>query len=313
MSDGQKFLLSILLSMALIFAGVILLIETDIELWMFILIVTLAILVSFSPIFFIKGPQVTMENGVLRIKAPFVDLELSPDYIQAVEFRESFQPGLKTYGYGGIKKGFGDFTNKELGYYTFAGDTRIPAFVLVRHHTNQVLVFNHLDAAQTFSIYSQLKSGSKTDAPILTEGMRTGSSHGISRKHILIFAGLITAIAVVAVVALLASGHVSAVLEDDHLHVDAVMVNEDVYYTEITVSDVEFRDNMDYGSRRAGYAGLGYLSGSFQNSEFGRYTLAVHSDVSGCIVVHHGGKVLVFNLGSKAETEAFYTDLVSRL
>lgn len=313
MSDGQRFFVSLMLGMALIFVGIILLLTTDIEMWVFAALFVAGIVVTFLPIFFMRGASVSVENGALRIKAPFVDLDLGFDYIQAVEFRESFSPGLRTFGYGGIRKGYGDFSNKEFGGYTFAGDTRIPAFIVVRHHANRILVFNCADAAQTFSVYNQLKSAPKSDGPILTEGMKAVSAHGFSRKHLVIFAGVITVIAVIAITLLMTSGHVNAQLTDDHLHVDAMMVDENIYYTEITVSDTEIRENMDYGSRRAGYAGLGYQSGRYSNAEFGNYTLAVHSDVSKCIVVHHGGKVLVFNLGSNAETEAFYTDLVSRL
>ena len=50
------------------------------------------------------------------------------------------------------------------------------------------------------------------------------------------------------------------------------------------------------------------------DSDFGSYTLAVHSDVSKCIVVHHHtDKILVFNLGSDAETSAFLAELQARL
>ena len=312
MSDGKKFLICLVLGITVVFGGMILMVNTDMEPWMFIAILILGVLVCFLPLFFLRPAQVSVENGVLRIKAPFVDLMLTPDLIQAVEFRESFKPGLRTFGYGGLKKGYGDFTNKELGNYTFAGDTRIPAFVLVRHHGNRLLVFNFADAPRTFAVYNQLKSGTGSDAPVVREGEKMVSSHGLSRKHMFIIAGTIVAIAVIAIVALFAAAHVNASLEGDHLHVDAVMVNENIAYTDITLA--EEASGIDYGHRVAGYSSFDYMSGRFRNSDFGNYTLAVHSNVSKCIVVHHHtDRILVFNLGSDAETSAFLTELQARL
>ena len=312
MSDGKKFLICLILGITVVFGGMFLMVNTDMQPWMFIAILILGVLVCFLPLFFLRPAQVSVENGVLRIKAPFVDLMLTPDLIQAVEFRESFKPGLRTFGYGGLKKGYGDFTNKELGNYTFAGDTRIPAFVLVRHHGNRLLVFNFADAPHTFALYNRLKSGAGSDAPVVREGERTVSSHGLSRKHMFIIAGTVVAIAVIAIVALFAAAHVTASLEDDHLHVDAVMVNENIAYSDITLA--EEASGIDYGHRVAGYSSFDYMSGKFKNSDFGSYTLAVHSNVSKCIVVHHHtDKILVFNLGSDAETSAFLAELQARL
>ena len=312
MSDGQRFLLSIILGTAVILGGTYWFIFADTEIWVFWAFVFIGMAVMFLPVLFFRPSEIYSENGGLRIKAPFVDLDLPADYIQAVEFRESFKPGLRMYGYGGIKKGYGDFTNKELGGYTFAGDTRIPAFILVRHHTNRILVFNHKDAATTFSIYSQLKSGPKSDAPVVRECDRTVSSHGFSKKHFVIVIGIIIAAVAVIIATLFMSGHVDASMDDDSLRVDAFMVDEDIAYTDI--SSVELREDMDYGSRVAGFAAGDYLSGRFRNSEFGNYLLAVHSDVTKCIVVHRtAGKTVVFNLGSNAATESFFTELDARV
>ena len=79
----------------------------------------------------------------------------------------------------------------------------------------------------------------------------------------------------------------------------------------VKITDVEDRI---INHRVAGYSSFDYMSGKFKNSDFGSYTLAVHSDVSKCIVVHHhSDKILVFNLGSDAETSAFLAELQARL
>ena len=310
MNDGRKFLICIIASLVCIFGGVILLIETDIELWMFLLIVTAGVLIIFVPLLFIKGTEASFDGVFLKVTAPFVEQRLELSDIQGIELRREFRPGMRSYGFGGLKRGYGDFANKELGSYTYAGDSRIPAFILIRHHGNRILVFNVADEAATVSLYNSLRSGSKAEG---TVGGDRGAAVRSYRKIVLIVAGIAVALVAIVIAAVFLAGHVNASLESDHLHVDAPMVNENIRYTDITVSDVELRENLDYGSRRAGYAGFDFLSGSFQNSEFGKYTLAVYSNVPKCIVVHHGGSVLVFNLGSNAETESFYVDLLSRL
>ena len=311
MNDGRKFLVCIILSLALIFGGIALLTMTDIEMWVFLVMVAVSIALVSVPIFFLNGTEAVFDGASLTLKAPFVDLRIDLSDIQGLELRREFSPGLRTYGFGGFRRGYGDFSNKEFGSYTYAGDKTIPAFILVKHHGNRILVFNYADEARTTALYNSLKSGTRAEGTVARSG--TAADRSPYRRTVLIIAGITVTAILVIVAALFLFGHVNASLESDHLHVDAPMVDENIRYTEITVSDVELRDNLDYGSRRAGYASFDILSGTFQNSEFGKYTLAVHSDVSRCIVVHHGGSVLAFNLGSDAETQSFYNDLLLRL
>ncbi len=107
----------------------------------------------------------------------------------------------------------------------------------------------------------------------------------------------------------LGSGSVSANLDDKGLGVSAPFVDEEISYQDI--DSVELRNDVDYGSRRAGYAGKNLLSGNFRNDEFGNYKLAVHRSTDECIVVHHDGGILVFNLESSDDTKRFYDDLSS--
>ena len=109
----------------------------------------------------------------------------------------------------------------------------------------------------------------------------------------------------------LGSGSVSANIDDKGLEVSAPFVDEKISYQDI--DSVELRNDVDYGSRRAGYAGKNLLSGNFRNDEFGNYKLAIHRSTSECIVVHHSSGILLFNLDSSDDTERFYDDLSSRI
>jgi len=101
---------------------------------------------------------------------------------------------------------------------------------------------------------------------------------------------------------------VSASLDEKGLTVTAPFVDEYIPYDEM--DDVRLRNDVDYGSRRAGLGGKNVLSGNFKNDEFGNYKLAVHRSVENCIVIYHDDKVLAFNLDSSEKTEQFYNNLM---
>ena len=309
MNDLAKTALCIAGTMVLIFADVLLLTYTNMSITVFWVIIVLAIALSFLPLIFVRGFTAELNLLSLKVKAPFVDLDIVYSDIQSLELRMKFSPGIRVWGYGAIHKGAGQFDNKEFGTYTFSGDTRIPAFIVVRYSGNRILVFNAVDEGHTRSLYDSLKSATGKSGSEMFEGPVQPKSR---RKLVVAVAavGVIAAV-VILIFALTGMGHVNAALETDHLHVDAIMVNENIAYTDI--DNAELRENLDYGSRIGGFGGSEYLSGKFRNAEFGTYRLAVHKDVSECIVVHHHGGVLVFNLGSNAATEAFLTDLQSRL
>ena len=117
--------------------------------------------------------------------------------------------------------------------------------------------------------------------------------------------------ALIALFVMLGTEPVSAELNGSGLDVTVPFVDEHILYSDI--DGVEFRGDMDYGSRKFGYEAGKMLGGNFRNDEFGGYTLAVHRSTDECIVIRHGSGILVFNLDSSKETERFYNDLRSRL
>ncbi len=121
---------------------------------------------------------------------------------------------------------------------------------------------------------------------------------------------LVVACAIGALI-VLGSESVSADLDDEGLDVSAPFVDERISYQDI--DGVELERDIDYGSRRSGYAGNELLSGNFRNDEFGNYKLAVYKSTDECIAVHHSGGILVFNLDSSDKTERYYNDLLSRI
>ena len=308
MRDTARVLTGIIASIVLIAAGSVLVYYTDIPMWVFWLIIVISLVIMMIPLVFVRKTSIVLGEKDLKVRGPFLGVDIPYSSIQGVELRTSFKPGLRMFGYSTIKKCSGTFRNEEFGSYLFTGTTATPAFVVIRHKQNDTLVFNCGDASETERLYSEIKSRAGSGSVLPAVG-KTASNTRLYIAGI----GIVSIVAILAVCfVLFSAGHVVAALDDDSLCVDAVMMHEDVLYTDITFT--ELREDMDYGERRAGYSGMGYLSGKFSNSEFGPYMLAVHDDVSKAIVVTYGsGDHLVFNLANNEETQSFYADLLSRL
>jgi hypothetical protein len=122
----------------------------------------------------------------------------------------------------------------------------------------------------------------------------------------------VSAVVMVIVIIMIGSGSVNAEMDDERLHIDAPMVSVSIGYDEIF--SLEVRENMDLGYRVSGFGGTKVLSGYFNNSEFGDYTLACYKDVKTYIVVKpKEGKMIVFNLDTAEGTLEFYRELVDKM
>ncbi len=314
MNFGSRLLLFTALGMLVIVADLMLYIYTSMSIVMFVAILVIGLLLTLGPLYGGRKADVQLTDASLKIKAPFLELEIPYSRIDALEFRTAFKPGIRYYGYGGLTKGSGEFSNGEFGFYRFSGDASVHAFIVLKHGGKDILVFNTGDEVATAKVYDGLRA--HTDAGPLNIPREVCDRNKEAARRKIRNVVIVSAVAIVAIVALIVgvmmlAGHTDASLDDDSLTVKAFMVNEDIAYSDITL--VELRENVDYGSRIGGYGGADYLSGKFRNDEFGKYTLAVKRSVSESIVVHHANGVLVFNLESNEATEAFHADLLSRL
>ena len=156
MNDSTKFWCTVLASTLIMVVDAVLVVMSALPMWAFWLILAVAIVLLFIPILSFKGTQASVSDGRLRVKAPFVDVDVPLSSIQAVECRTEFDMGLRMYGYGGISSGSGDFTNREFGSYTFAGTKKIPLFIVVRHGGKRILAFNVGSEAETMALYREL-------------------------------------------------------------------------------------------------------------------------------------------------------------
>ena len=310
MDDSTKFWVTVLASTLIIVVDAVLVVMSALPMWAFWLILAVAVIMLFVPILSFKGTQASVSDGRLRVKAPFVDMDIPLSSIQAVECRTEFDMGLRMYGYGGISSGSGDFTNREFGSYTFAGTKKIHLFIVVRHSGKRILAFNVGSETETMALYRELAGISgKAGAVISPDESEKAAKDHRTMRNFMVALIIVTVAIVIAVVALtMTGGHVDVSMDEDGVEVDATMMHEDIPHSDI--SHIELRDDLDYGVRVGGFGGSDISSGNFRNDEFGSYRLAVHNEVHSFIVLHRtDGSVVVFNLDSRGSTESFFVEL----
>ncbi|MGN0412844.1 MAG: SdpI family protein [Lachnospiraceae bacterium] len=124
---------------------------------------------------------------------------------------------------------------------------------------------------------------------------------------------MIVALVVVVLAFLFAfSGKYEVQFGESALHINATCWDDaTVEYRDIT--QVEYRDQDDPGSRTFGFGSPLLLMGRFENSEFGEYTRYSHTSCDDCIVITAGEKVLVLNGKNEKETKEIYDELTGKI
>lgn len=175
MNDSSKFWTAVVVSTALILLDIALVLMSAIPMWLFWVILVVSIVLIFVPILSFKGAQASVSDGRLRIKAPFVDLDIPLSSIQAVECRTTFDIGLRMYGYGGFSSGSGDFTNKEFGSYRLAIHNDVGLCIVVHLVDGNVVVFNVDSEESTRTFYADLVDVLDGDVTPMILRMPTGA------------------------------------------------------------------------------------------------------------------------------------------
>lgn len=312
MKDSRKFLAFLLASLLLIALDSILLIMESIGTTVFIVVLVVSIILLFVPILLFKGTSVEIDTDSISISAPFVDERIPFDSITSMSSTDSMDFGIRTFGFGGLKYGSGEFSNKSLGGYTLAANSGVP-LIIVMIAGKKKIAFNLDSLEETRRIFDELTSMVGKNKVVGSIVLSPEEKRSIGRRNKLIAASI--AIFVVAIFALVGwlmiIGDVSAELKDDRISIDATMMQEDVMLDDIV--SVEWRGDVSYGSRTGGLGNSKVLTGNFENDEFGRYRLAVYKNVDPCIVIHTTGKTVVFNLSDEGSLHNMYTGLTEIL
>lgn len=79
------------------------------------------------------------------------------------------------------------------------------------------------------------------------------------------------------------------------------------------VESIEYRETFDIGSREMGFGSPRLSTGTFQNDEFGRYTIYAYTRGEGAVVLKQGDRVLVLVGKTAEETKAIYDTLAEKI
>lgn len=99
--------------------------------------------------------RASVEDGVLRVDAPFVGEEVRLKDAVSLELRRGMDVGSRIYGAGFVRKVSGTFGNREFGRYTVAGSTDA-AWIVVKKGDGKVLAFNLCADAPTEALYADM-------------------------------------------------------------------------------------------------------------------------------------------------------------
>lgn len=312
MKDSYKFLAGFIASIVLIAMDVLLLLEDAIGITMFFIMLVVAILISILPTALFKGTSVEFGNTSVHITAPFVDQTIPYSSITSISSSNHLDYGMRTFGYGGLRYGSGDFTSGSLGTYIRAADSSIPLVIVIKSG-KKTIAFNLKSLDDTEEALLELESRvphAKTDGlpPTTSEQDR---SFKRMRNAVVAFSVVVMLVVLAIVAWTMTIGNISAIMEEECISIDATMMHEHVYYDDIV--QIELRDDVDYGDRIGGLGNGKVLTGNYRNDEFGKYRLAVWRNVDECVVIHTVDKVIVFNLKDAENTYTFYKDLLDRV
>lgn len=123
---------------------------------------------------------------------------------------------------------------------------------------------------------------------------------------------VVTIVILILCAVIMFTGDVKMTCGDSSFTVDSIYYSSlTVDYSEIT--DIQYRDDIKFGVRTHGFASARLLIGSFENNEFGVYTLYAYTSSDECIVITAGGKTLVVAGKNNKETLKMYEELLTKL
>ncbi len=116
----------------------------------------------------------------------------------------------------------------------------------------------------------------------------------------------------VLVAILMFTGNIAYEVGEESLEIKAsYWTDMSVDYDKIT--NLEYREADEPGSRTSGYGSVRLLMGYFQNKEFGFYTRYSYTGCDSCIVVEMRDDILVLSGKNEAETKKIYEELCAQI
>lgn len=110
---------------------------------------------------------------------------------------------------------------------------------------------------------------------------------------------------------LMFTGDIEVRCEDASFKIEAdYWADLEAEYAEIDT--IEYRGGLDVGIRTAGFGSARLSMGSFQNEEFGPYTLYAYTGAEEFIVLSADGKKLVIGMRNAEDTQTIYAEILAK-
>ncbi len=135
---------------------------------------------------------------------------------------------------------------------------------------------------------------------------------GKGDKIIAKITAIVVPIILIGTAILMFTGKIEVHCGDRSLQIDATYwADLEVDYSEIDA--IEYRDDLDTGVRTNGFGSARLAMGTFQNDEFGPYTLYAYTGAKEYVVLDSGEKALVIGLKNAKETRELYQTISAKL
>ena len=116
----------------------------------------------------------------------------------------------------------------------------------------------------------------------------------------------------IGVAVLMFTGDIEVTYGQEDFRIEATYM-DDLAVTYAEVESIEYRESFDAGSRYMGFGSARLSMGTFQNDEFGRYTIYAYTQGEGAVVLKKGDDVLVLVGKSVEETKTIYDTLAAKI
>ena len=165
-----------------------------------------------------------------------------------------------------------------------------------------ILVLAFLPMIYSYVFYKkQLKQGILPDKKLPSVG-----------KGGKIFTAIMLPLIFIFVIVICFTGSIKYDLQDAYMAIDgSFKQNMTVDYAD--VDRMEYRESMDFGVRTFGFGSPKLSAGTFQNDEFGSYTLYAYTGCKAAIVLERDGRQLVINAENAEDTKALYEALLEKM
>jgi len=135
---------------------------------------------------------------------------------------------------------------------------------------------------------------------------------GKAEKIAVRITAVIVSIILMSAAVFMFTGNIEVHCEDTSFRIDATYWTDlEVDYSEI--DNLAYHENFDKGVRTNGFGSVRLSMGTFQNDEFGSYTLYAYTGIQEYIVLEVGEKTLVIGMKDADETREIYQSILAKM